>query len=76
MGLFPDLEVASRVRNYLNQEYGDQVFFEIKKASEKISYKRIYAGGFTKKSKAETLKKLLAKKEKKFESSFVTQIKK
>ncbi len=75
MGLFPDLERAGRVRNYLNQEFGKQSFFEIKRATEKITYRRVQAGGYRTKKQAESLRRLLGRRDKNFESAFVVAVK-
>ena len=75
MGLFPDLERAGRVRNYLNQEFGKQSSFEIKRATEKITYRRVQAGGYRTKKQAESLRKLLGRRDKNFESAFVVAVK-
>jgi hypothetical protein len=70
LGLFPNLETAGRVRNFLNQTYGKETYFDIKRGSDKISYQRVQAGGYRTKKQAESLRKLLGRRDKKFEDAF------
>ncbi len=75
LGLFPNLETAGRVRNFLNQAHGKDTFFDIKRGSDKITYQRVQAGGYRTKKQAESLRKLLARKDKNFEGSFIVAVK-
>ena len=75
LGLFPNLETAGRVRNFLNQTYGKETYFDIKRGSDKISYQRVQAGGYRTKKQAESLRKLLGRKDKNFEDAFIIAIK-
>ena len=75
LGLFPNLETAGRVRNFLNQAHGKDTFFDIKRGSDKITYQRVQAGGYRTKQQAESLRILLARKDKNFEGSFIVAVK-
>ena len=75
LGLFPNLETEGRVRNFLNQAHGKDTFFDIKRGSDKITYQRVQAGGYRTKKQAESLRKLLARKDKNFEGSFIVAVK-
>ena len=75
LGLFPNLETAGRVRNFLNQTYGKETFFDIKRGADKISYQQVQAGGYRTKKQAESLRKLLGRKDKNFEDAFIVAVK-
>ena len=75
LGLFPNLETAGRVRNFLNQAYGKETFFDIRRGEDKISYQQVQAGGYRTKKQAESLRKLLGRKDKNFEDAFIVAVK-
>jgi len=74
LGYFPDLETANRVRTYLNQAFKEEIYFKIKRSTQKINFQVIEVGGLKTKKDAELLINKLKKKNRNFESAFVKSV--
>ena len=77
--MFPGTFSESRNRrtgpNFLNQAHGKDTFFDIKRGSDKITYQRVQAGRIPHEKAGGILRKLLARKDKNFEGSFIVAVK-
>jgi len=74
LGYFPNLETANRVRTYLNQAFKEDIFFEIKRTSQKINFQVVEVSGLKSKEEADMLLSTLKKKNPNFESAFIKSI--
>ena len=74
LGYFPNLETANRVRTYLNQAFKEDIFFEIKRTSQKINFQVVEVIGLKSKEEAEMLLSKLKKKNPNFESAFIKSV--
>lgn len=75
LGLFPDLDTATRVKVYLNQLYNKQLIFEANREEQVIRYSKIRTGGLESREEAVQLQKILTSKDERFRGAFVVSVK-
>ncbi len=74
LGLFPDLNVAVRVRSHLNQLYLKQLYFIAQQAQQDVEFIRVQIGGDTDKEKAIQLRLEVIEKDQKFKDAFIVPV--
>ena len=74
LGLFPDLNVAVRVKSHLNQLYLKQLYFVAQQTDQNVEFIRVRVGGDTDKEKMIRLRQEVMQKDNMLKDAFIVPL--